>query len=93
MSAFGTKRTFKPPLRMSAFGGKADIPDARSNVCLSLKTGFPGMRHILSKFGIKSFARCRAGLDLLSPAQPSPSRYDGLIPIDPSNPREIDGKF
>ena len=26
MSAFGTKRTFKPPLRMSAIGGKADIP-------------------------------------------------------------------
>jgi hypothetical protein len=25
MSAIGTKRTFQPSLRMSAFGGKADI--------------------------------------------------------------------
>ena len=32
MSAFGTKRTSEPPLRMSALGGKADIPDAHSNV-------------------------------------------------------------
>ena len=28
MSAFGTKRTSTPPLRMSAFGGKADIGNA-----------------------------------------------------------------
>ncbi len=33
MSAFGTKRTSEPPLRMSAFGGKADIVSALSNVC------------------------------------------------------------
>jgi len=60
MSAFATKRTSTLPRRMSAFGGKADICNASSNVRLSLKTGFPGRRHILSKFGIKPFARCRA---------------------------------
>jgi hypothetical protein len=32
MSAFGTKRTSEPPLKMSAFGGKADIADASRNV-------------------------------------------------------------
>ncbi len=45
---------------MSAFGGKADIADVLSNVRLSLKTGFPGRRHILSKFGIEPLACCRA---------------------------------
>ena len=51
----------------SGRAGSAD-PNATSasvvpetvNVRLSLKTGFPGRRHILSKFGIKPFARCRA---------------------------------
>ena len=33
MSAFGTKRTSTPLLRMSAFGGKADMSNARPNVC------------------------------------------------------------
>ena len=32
MSAFGTKQTFLTVGRMSAFGGKADIVKARSNV-------------------------------------------------------------
>ena len=32
MSASGTKRTSMPTLSMSAFGGKADIPDPRSDV-------------------------------------------------------------
>ena len=30
MSAFGTKQTSMLTLSMSAFGGKADIPDPRS---------------------------------------------------------------
>ena len=32
MSAFGTKQTSISTLNMSAFGGKADIPDPLSNV-------------------------------------------------------------
>ena len=32
MSAYGTKRTSLPTLRMSAFRGEADIPDPRSSV-------------------------------------------------------------
>ena len=32
MSAIGTKQTFISTLNMSAFEGKADIPDAHSNV-------------------------------------------------------------
>jgi hypothetical protein len=75
MSAFGTKRTSKPPLKMSALGGKADIPDARSNVCLSLKTGFPGMRHILSKFGIEPLACCRASSHRRQPLLTGPDGH------------------
>ena len=32
MSAFGTYQTSIPTLNMSAFGGKADIPDPLTNV-------------------------------------------------------------
>jgi hypothetical protein len=32
-SAYGTKRTSQLRCRMSAFGGKADIPIDRGNVC------------------------------------------------------------
>ena len=34
MSAFGTKRTYRGKLTMSAFGGKADIVYAVRYVCL-----------------------------------------------------------
>jgi hypothetical protein len=33
MSAIGTYRTFRRQLRMSAFGGKADMPFCTANVC------------------------------------------------------------
>ena len=32
MSASGTKRTLMPTLSMSAFGGKADVPDRLAKV-------------------------------------------------------------
>jgi hypothetical protein len=32
MSAFGTKRTYRVALHMSAFGGKADMPFCTANV-------------------------------------------------------------
>jgi hypothetical protein len=42
MSANGTNRTCKPPWRMSAFGGKADIPDPLSQCLLMTLSGHSG---------------------------------------------------
>ena len=56
-----------------AFRGTADIANVLSNVRLSLKTGFPGRRHILSKFGIKPLACCRA----LPPSRAAPPYWPG----------------
>jgi len=61
MSAFGTKRTSNPPLRMSAFGGKADIRDAR------LRRGAASQSvHIMRHFSSPRAGPVNTGLDSFS---------------------------